>query len=556
MALSRQQWPNNRGVQGLNNGKGQSMQEQMTAAQLTYAQKVKGRRLKNAQAAQQAALQQQQPSNTQPPQRQFRMVPTQAAIIAAQSMPAALQSYAYPYNYSNLQQQRRAPPSQQQPTQQSSSKQSSPPLLNNGKAPSPSIQQHSANPYRSRGRGPQRDFFDRKVQSNVNSAVSQYYNYPPSQQQMGPRYPPNNAQQQRQMTMQAQQQREMHRQQRVQQYQQQQQQYRQPLFNRHRQPQPQPPMNNNSYRGGGGRGRGRGGSSFGQRPSYRDNNNSNAQRNMRQMQSNANIGSGQVKNAKRGKPSDLQLDRYQNAADRDVLCWIFENQGKCRYGERCQWLHLDRETGQYVPTVYIMNSLSDKERETICKEVVDKKKEKTEKEAKEDEEKADEVIESTNETPKDPKDEAKEEEKVQEVDPIVLQEKFMRLMQEGIKKREEQLKQREIDAEEENKMQKDDKDSTVVSKGKEEQSEEDNKESEATSDGMPKICTTDSKYGKYGTTFDRQNVCWEFNTFVGCRKGAKCKWTHAYLVKESAHPYTGEKLNGMAVRKFRVSNNI
>jgi len=261
---------------------------------------------------------------------------------------------------------------------------------------------------------------------------------------------------------------------------------------------------------------------------------------MRQMQSNANIGSGQVKNAKRGKPTNLQLDRYQNAADRDVLCWIFENQGKCRYGERCQWLHLDRETGQYVPTVYIMNSLSDKD--TICKEVPSTK-EKSEKEAKEDDEKAEEV---TNETPK-----AKEEEKVQEVDPIVLQEKFMRLMQEGIKKREEQLKQKEIDAEEENKMQKDDKDSTVVSKGKEEQSEEDNKEDE-----MPKICTTDAKYGKYGTTFDRQNVCWEFNTFVGCRKGAKCKWTHAYLVKESAHPYTGEKLNGMAVRKFRVSNNI
>merc|ERR1711972_766650 len=54
---------------------------------------------------------------------------------------------------------------------------------------------------------------------------------------------------------------------------------------------------------------------------------------------------------------ELQLNRYQNAADRDVLCWIFENQGKCRYGEKCQWLHLDRETGQYIPTVYIMNSL-------------------------------------------------------------------------------------------------------------------------------------------------------------------------------------------------------
>merc|ERR1712099_162593 len=60
---------------------------------------------------------------------------------------------------------------------------------------------------------------------------------------------------------------------------------------------------------------------------------------------------------KRTKPSELQLNRYQSAADRDVLCWIFENQGKCRYGEKCQWLHLDRETGQYIPTVYIMNSL-------------------------------------------------------------------------------------------------------------------------------------------------------------------------------------------------------
>eukprot|EP00483_Globobulimina_turgida_P001677 UN01679 len=61
--------------------------------------------------------------------------------------------------------------------------------------------------------------------------------------------------------------------------------------------------------------------------------------------------------AKRGKPSESQLKTYETAADRDVLCWIYENQGKCRYGEKCQWLHLDRETGKYVPTVYIMNSL-------------------------------------------------------------------------------------------------------------------------------------------------------------------------------------------------------
>merc|ERR1740123_460164 len=63
-------------------------------------------------------------------------------------------------------------------------------------------------------------------------------------------------------------------------------------------------------------------------------------------------------------------------------------------------------------------------------------------------------------------------------------------------------------------------------------------------------------YGSYGTTFDRHNVCWEFNTFVGCRKGSACKWAHQYLAKESAHPYTGEKLNGMAVKRFRKSNNL
>merc|ERR1712157_16163 len=70
-----------------------------------------------------------------------------------------------------------------------------------------------------------------------------------------------------------------------------------------------------------------------------------------------NLNKMNMNRAKRGKPSDLQLKTYEAAADRDVLCWIFENQGKCRYGQKCQWLHLDRETGQYIPTVYIMNSL-------------------------------------------------------------------------------------------------------------------------------------------------------------------------------------------------------
>eukprot|EP01084_Bolivina_argentea_P269180 457413_1 len=58
--------------------------------------------------------------------------------------------------------------------------------------------------------------------------------------------------------------------------------------------------------------------------------------------------------------------------------------------------------------------------------------------------------------------------------------------------------------------------------------------------------------GSYGT----YNICWEFNTFPGCRKGSKCKWQHKYLLKEAIHPRTGEKLNGMAVRQFRLLNNI
>merc|ERR1711933_294851 len=158
------------------------------------------------------------------------------------------------------------------------------------------------------------------------------------------------------------------------QQQQQQQQYRQNnnyRFNNNAQQQ-MPKQNNMQNMRGRRNQRGRGGrNSFGQRPSYRDSQRGapfkNAP-NMNRMQNNVNRS-----NLKRVKPSELQLDRYQNAADRDVLCWIFENQGKCRYGKKCQWLHLDRETGQYIPTVYNMNSLSDKE--MICPPANDKKKE-------------------------------------------------------------------------------------------------------------------------------------------------------------------------------------
>eukprot|EP01084_Bolivina_argentea_P296208 510106_1 len=44
--------------------------------------------------------------------------------------------------------------------------------------------------------------------------------------------------------------------------------------------------------------------------------------------------------------------------DRDIKCWIYENQGKCRYGEKCQWLHLNRETNRYLATAYIDYSLN------------------------------------------------------------------------------------------------------------------------------------------------------------------------------------------------------
>merc|ERR1712129_538793 len=105
----------------------------------------------------------------------------------------------------------------------------------------------------------------------------------------------------------------------------------------------------------------------------------------------------------RTKPSELQLNRYQNAADRDVLCWIFENQGKCRYGEKCQWLHLDRETGRYIPTVYIMNSLNRTNNGTICKEVEPKKD-------KNDAAKEKEEVDNSDDSNKDNVDAADEEE--------------------------------------------------------------------------------------------------------------------------------------------------
>lgn len=300
---------------------------------------------------------------------------------------------------------------------------------------------------------------------------------------------------------------------------------------------------NQRFRGGGGRG-----GSFGQRPSYRDSSQRSSFKNAPNMNRSSNRAN------KRMKPSETQLEVYQNAADRDVLCWIYENQGKCRYGEKCQWLHLDRETGQYLPTVYSAS--------IQCIPVEDKKtKKKDDKKEADVEEEEDENLENENEEEKKAELNEEEVDDESESDPQELQNKFLLLMQEGIKKREEAEAKRLIEEENKKNAEDDDGDDTKDTSKDEENKKKKGKE-EDEQDTKEQCLPVDSakskanKYGTYGTTFDRQNVCWEFNTFVGCRKGSACKWAHQYLVKESAHPYTGEKLNGMAVRKFRVSNNI
>lgn len=247
--------------------------------------------------------------------------------------------------------------------------------------------------------------------------------------------------------------------------------------------------------------------------------------------------------AHRGRPSDSQLKNYENAADRDVLCWIYENTGKCRYGQKCQWLHLDRETGQYIPTVYMMNSLG----------LSPDEKRKKKKDGDDDNE------EKKKEEEDDDNDEDEEDGNARCIEIGKLKTKFQTLMERNIKTRieEEKTKKLRVDQNEEDNKEQSKGDSPKMNGDRKKSSGanyDESKEEEQGNGGGGN--GKRGQYGSYGTTFDRFNVCWEFNTFVGCRKGAKCKWAHAYLVKESAHPYTGEKLNGMAVRKFRINNNI
>ena len=249
---------------------------------------------------------------------------------------------------------------------------------------------------------------------------------------------------------------------------------------------------------------------------------------------------------KRIKPTASQLKTFQTAADRDVLCWIYENEGKCRYAEKCQWLHLDRETGQYVPTVYIMNSLQ----AAPPKTTTTTNGNTTNNTNTANKAKTANTTNTANTKPSpspasgdDVKNDSTKTEDAQE-----LAKRFQLMMD---KKIEQNLEKQKRDQE---------KAKNVVDENEEDNKEDNDNKLECIKIKDNKI-KEDKKgeggYGSYGTTWDRQNVCWEFNTFVGCRKGSKCKWAHQYLIgKDATHPYTGEKLNGMAVRKFRLTNNI
>jgi len=174
----------------------------------------------------------------------------------------------------------------------------------------------------------------------------------------------------------------------------------------------------------------------------------------------------------------------------------------------------DRDSGQYTPTRYGGSSLEDEMKRN------DEAKNK----------------------------EPEKEEKMSEADLESIRSQFLTLMEKNIKVNTERREKEKAESVLEEDTKKDDESAATES---------------VSGSGSEKCVVINGKgkkgkgnYGSYGTTFDRHNVCWEFNTFVGCRKGSACKWAHQYLAKESAHPYTGEKLNGMAVRRFRKSNNI
>merc|ERR1719242_1618827 len=97
---------------------------------------------------------------------QFRMVQTGAVQNPALLQTSALQNYAYPYNYSAMTAQRQKALAAQYAARGAHSRSAAASYGHRASAPAT---------------GGRRDFFDRRVQSNVNQAVNRYYNYHPTQ---------------------------------------------------------------------------------------------------------------------------------------------------------------------------------------------------------------------------------------------------------------------------------------------------------------------------------------------------------------------------------------
>jgi len=506
----------------------------MTQAQLTYAQKVK-------QKQQQQLGRQQQLQQLQQQQQQQMQTTAQAQPIQT----------IQPVQQARTMQQPTAPPTLQtqqsiprvQPTvatatvSSTTAKPSSfrmvPAVVQSVQpVPAQSVMQNALSSYTYPYSYRTRDFFDRGVQSNVSQAVNQYYNYQAQRQQSR-----TQTQSRAQPTFTSRQSQNRW------------------AVPANRAPQPQPSSNRRStpqstvqgrpsqdsrmMRGGGGyanSSRSRMNGSVNPNQNYLQNGGSRPPTQSQNRygpspspNGNPNLNSRGMNSAPKARCPPVTSSSGPNTPPhRDVLCWIFENQGHCRYGAKCQWLHLDRETGQYVPTMYVTNSL---DRKAVKKALTGKSQD----------ERGDTKAKPAGDDTKD-----KEADDEPEQDLETIKSKFQLLMEKNIARREKEKAQSLL--EEDTKESKEESPS-----GSEKCVPVDSKSSSSSSLGRAK---GKGGYGSYGTTFDRHNVCWEFNTFVGCRKGASCKWAHQYLAKESAHPYTGEKLNGLAVKKFRQSNGL
>jgi len=351
----------------------------------------------------------------------------------------------------------------------------------------------------------QRDFFDRGVQSNVSQAVNQYYSYQAQAKQQ--------QQQQQSRTQQPQSQSQA----------------RSTFTSRQSQNRWASSMSQSSQ----------------QQPQSQSNRRSTGQQQPQTQDSRMMRGGGGYANTNRstmngnGNNGRMNQNQYQNQYQSQTQNrWSSQSQSPNsgygnggppnRYGSSYGARNSrnsnprDRDSGQYTPTRYGVSSLEDEMKRN------DEAKSK----------------------------EPEKEEKMSAAELEAIRSQFLTLMEKNIKVNTERREKEKAESVLEEDTKKDDESAATESVSGSGSGLGSGSEKCVVINGNGKNGKGKGNYGSYGTTFDRHNVCWEFNTFVGCRKGSACKWAHQYLAKESAHPYTGEKLNGMAVRRFRKSNNI